>query len=168
MDASVVEHIFSWDIFRSTEVLFCFVSFRSEVNTFPLLEQSLKLGKIVSVPRVKLSTNDMDACIIRNLSSSLKPGYYDIMEPQKDCETVDYRSLDLIITPGLAFTLRGERLGYGGGFYDRFMERHAQATSCALTYYQFILEELPVKEHDLPVDYVITESGVKPSLRGKL
>ena len=110
----------------------------------------------------------MDACVIADLSSSLKPGYYGIMEPHKHCEVIDYRILDLIITPGLAFTLNGERLGYGGGFYDRFMELHGDAVSCALSYDQFIIEELPVKEHDLPVDYVITESGVNPALRGKL
>ena len=168
MDASITEHIISWDIYRSSKALFCFVSFRSEVNTFPLIDKSLKLGKIVSVPRVNLSTNEMDACVIDDLSSSLEPGYFGILEPQKVCEILDYRSLELIITPGLAFTLHGERLGYGGGFYDRFIERHGQAVSCALAYDRFILEELPVKEHDLPVDYVITESGVIPALRGKL
>jgi len=168
MDASIAEHIFSWDIYRSSKVLFCFVSFRSEVNSFSIIENSLKLGKTVAVPRVNLSTSEMDACVIEDLSSSLEPGYYGILEPLKNCDILDYHSLELVITPGLAFTLLGERIGYGGGFYDRFLERHGQAVSCALTYDRFILEELPVKEHDLAVDYVITESGVKPALQGKL
>jgi 5-formyltetrahydrofolate cyclo-ligase len=165
MDARITEHIFSWELFQSAKKVFCFVSFRSEVNTIPLIEQSLKLEKTVSVPKVNPCTQSMDACIIENVTSSLEPGYYGILEPIKGCKILDSRSLDLIIAPGLAFTRRGERLGYGGGFYDRFMGCNDRAVRCALSYDQFILDELPVKEHDEPVDYVITESGVKPVVR---
>jgi 5-formyltetrahydrofolate cyclo-ligase len=165
MDAAVAAHLFSWEIYRSSKVLFCFVSFRSEINTFPIIEQSFKLKKEVSVPKVNLSTGEMHAFLIEDLDFSLEPGYYGILEPVTACRELDYHRLELIITPGLAFTLQGERLGYGGGFYDRFMGRHSQTISCALTYNRLILSELPVKEHDLPVDYVITESGVKPALR---
>jgi 5-formyltetrahydrofolate cyclo-ligase len=165
MDAAVAAHLLSWEIYRSSKVLLCFVSFRSEIDTLPIIEQSFKLGKEVSVPKVNLSTGEMHAYIIEDLDSSLKPGYYGILEPVSGCRELDYLRLELIITPGLAFTLQGERLGYGGGFYDRFMGLHTQAISCALTYNRLILSELPIKEHDLPVDYVITESGVKPALR---
>ena len=165
MDAAVAAHLLSWEIYRSSKVFFCFVSFRSEINTLPIIEQSFKLGKEVSVPKVNLSTGEMHAYIIEDLDSSLEPGHYGILEPVAGCRELDYHRLELIITPGRAFTLRGERLGYGGGFYDRFMGRHTQAISCALTYNRLILGELPIKEHDLAVDYVITESGVKPALR---
>jgi 5-formyltetrahydrofolate cyclo-ligase len=165
MDAAVAAHLLSWEIYRSSKVLFCFVSFRSEINTFPIIEQSLKLGKEISVPKINLSTGEMHAYIIEDLNSSLEPGHYGILEPVTTCRELDYHRLELIITPGLAFTLHGERLGYGGGFYDRFMGCHKQAISCALTYNRLILSELPVKEHDLAVDYVITESGVKPALQ---
>ena len=168
LDASIAKHIFSWEIFQSSSVIFCFVSFRSEVNTYTIIEKSMQLGKTVATPRVNLSTNNMDACIINDVSASLEAGYYGIPEPLKSCKIVDYRSIDLIITPGLAFTVRGERLGYGGGFYDRFMEHHRHTTSSALTYDRFILEELPVKEHDLPVDYVITESGIKAAMQERI
>jgi len=168
LDASIAAYIFSWEIFQSSKVIFCFVSFRSEVNTYPIIKKSLQLGKIVATPRVNLSSNNMEACIINDVSTSLKAGYYGIPEPVKSCKIVDYRSIDLIITPGLAFTVRGERLGYGGGFYDRFMERNHHVTSSALAYDRFVLEELPVKEHDLPVDYVITESGIKATMRERI
>ena len=168
LDAAIASHLYSWDLFVSSRVLFCFVSFGSEIDTIALIERSFNLGKTVSIPRVNLEHNRMDACVIRDLKSSLQPGYYGILEPVVSCKRVDYTTVDLIITPGLAFTPRGERLGYGGGFYDRFLEHHAHATSCALSYDRFVLEELPVKDHDLPVDYVITESGVKSALQGKL
>jgi 5-formyltetrahydrofolate cyclo-ligase len=165
MDTLITEYVLSWDLFHSAETIFCFVSFRSEVNTLHLLERSLKLGKTVSVPRVNPHKNVMDACIIENVTSSLEPGYYGILEPVQGCDIITSKKLDMIIAPGLAFTLRGERLGYGGGFYDRFMGCNEGSIRCALSYDQFILTELPVKEHDIPVDYVITESGVKPAQR---
>ena len=168
MDASIAEHLFGWEIFQTSKIIFCFVSFRSEVNTYPIIEKSMQLGKTVATPRVNLSTKNMDACIIDDVFTSLEEGYYGIPEPVKSCKIVDYRSIELIITPGLAFTVRGERLGYGGGFYDRFMERHSHATSSALTYDRFILKELPVKDHDLPVDYVITESGIKAAMQERI
>jgi 5-formyltetrahydrofolate cyclo-ligase len=168
LDAAIASHLYSWEMFISSRVLFCFVSFKSEVDTFSLIETSLKLGKTVSVPRVNLNSNRMESCVINDLTSSLAPGYYGILEPVDSCVPVDYGAIDLIITPGLAFTPRGERLGYGGGFYDRFLENHVQASSCALTYDRFVLDELPVKDHDLPVDYVITESGVKSALQEML
>ena len=107
----------------------------------------------------------MRAFVIEDTRSSLEPGAYGILQPVEGCPELDYRNLELIIAPGLAFTRRGERLGYGGGFYDRFMERHRHATVCALTYNCLMLDELPVKDHDLPVDHVITETGVFSVLR---
>ena len=166
LDAVIAAHLISWEAYRSSKVLFCFVSFRSEIDTRPIIEKSIKLDKIVSVPKINLANGEMRAFIIDDFESCLEPGEYGILEPVSSCRELDYGRLDLIITPGLAFTSRGERLGYGGGFYDRFIERHSQATICALAYDRLILNEIPVKEHDVPVDYLITESGVKAVLRG--
>jgi 5-formyltetrahydrofolate cyclo-ligase len=166
LDAAIAAHLISWEAYRSSKALFCFVSFRSEINTRPILEKSIQLDKTVSVPKINLASGEMRAFIIDDFESCLEPGEYGILEPVSSCRELDYSHLDLIITPGLAFTSRGERLGYGGGFYDRFIERHFQATICALVYDRLVLNEIPVKEHDVPVDYLITESGVKAVLRG--
>jgi 5-formyltetrahydrofolate cyclo-ligase len=136
------------------------VSFRSEVNTYAILKKSIQFDKVVSAPRINLSSGEMRAYIIDAVDSCLAPGEYGIFEPVSSCKELSYSDLELIIAPGLCFTLRGDRLGYGGGFYDRFMQKHSHAVTCSLTYSRLILEYLPVKEHDLPVDYLITESGV--------
>jgi 5-formyltetrahydrofolate cyclo-ligase len=165
LDQAVKEHLLSWEQYRKATHIFCYVSFQSEINTFPIIEAALMQGKIVAVPRIDLNSGEMGAFVIRDTSASLETGAYDILEPVKSCEELDYRKLQLIIAPGLAFTRDGHRLGYGGGFYDRFMERqrgHSQRTVvCALTYNRLILDQLPVKDHDIAVDYVITESGVQ-------
>ena len=165
LDREILEHLQSWKTYRSSTHLFCYVSFRSEVDTIPIIETSLRMGKTVAVPRINMDTGEMKALVIENTGPSLEPGAYGILEPAEGCVELDYRKLDLIIAPGLAFTSRGERLGYGGGFYDRFMERHIHATACALSYDCLMLDQIPVKGHDIPVDYVITESGVHTSIR---
>ncbi len=102
----------------------------------------------------------MRAYIIDAVDSCLTPGEYGIYEPTSSCKELSYSDLELIIAPGLSFTFQGDRLGYGGGFYDRFMKKHNHAVTCALTYDRLIMDYLPVKDYDLPVDYLITESGV--------
>jgi 5-formyltetrahydrofolate cyclo-ligase len=166
LDEAIVENLFGWNIFKSAKHIFCYMSFRSEIDTLPVIHRSLMEKKVVSVPKIDLSTKQMRACIIEDTQKSLKPGSFGILEPIEGCSELSYENLQLIVAPGLAFTRRGERLGYGGGFYDRFIECHNHIPVCSLIYNRLILEELPVKDHDLPVDYLITESGVIYTRRG--
>lgn len=160
LDNMIAQNLYSWEVYQNVRYIFCYVSFRSEINTFPLLIHSLNHGKIVSVPRINIKTKIMRAYIINDISNHLKPGNYGILEPDPECVEADYSKIGLIITPGLAFTQRGDRLGYGGGYYDRFLHEHSKTPICAPTYSRLILDFLPVKENDVPVDYLITESGV--------
>jgi 5-formyltetrahydrofolate cyclo-ligase len=160
LDNMIAQNLYSWEVYQNVRYIFCYVSFRSEVNTFPLLIHSLNHGKIVSVPRINIKTKIMRAYIINDISNHLKPGNYGILEPDPECVEADYSKISLIITPGVAFTQRGDRLGYGGGYYDRFLHEHSITPICAPTYSRLILDFLPVKENDVPVDYLITESGV--------
>jgi 5-formyltetrahydrofolate cyclo-ligase len=168
LDKAIMKHLLSWEKYCSSTHLFCYVSFRSEVNTKPIIEASLEKGKTVAVPRIDMNSGEMRAYIIEDTGPSLEPGIYGILEPVGYCIELDYQHLELIIAPGLAFTPQGQRLGYGGGFYDRFMERHAHATLCALVYDRLILDQIPVKGHDIPVDYLVTESGVHSAKRENL
>ena len=110
----------------------------------------------------------MKAFVIDSFYKSLHNGEYDILEPVEECQEIDYNKLDLIIAPGLIFTENGERLGYGGGFYDRFLFNHPDVPVCALTYESLIANSLPVKENDIAVDYLITEVGIKITKKGNL
>jgi 5-formyltetrahydrofolate cyclo-ligase len=158
LDAAILKNLFTWDIYQKAQYIFCYVSFRSEINTIPIIERMLKNNKVVTVPRINLKTCTMRAFIITDFIKNLRPGEYGILEPLPSCQEADYSKIDLIISPGLAFTIKGERLGYGGGFYDRFLQKNTGVPNCALSYDRLVIGHLPVKNSDVPVDYLITES----------
>jgi len=165
LDGAIVDNLFGWDIYKKAAVLFCYVNFRSEVSTMGIIAHALRTKKTIAVPKINFEKREMKALVIHNTDACLEPGEYGIPEPLESCPELDYSTLDLVIAPGCAFTHRGERLGYGGGYYDRFLLKQRNLTSstvvCALTYDRLIMEKLPVKDNDIPVDYLITESGVK-------
>jgi 5-formyltetrahydrofolate cyclo-ligase len=163
MDKSVLGHLLGWNIYRDARGIFCFVSFRSEIETRGILLDALADGKTVAVPRVDVHAKEMKAYVIKDLERDLAPGFREILEPDISCEEARADAIELIIAPGIAFTPRGDRLGYGGGFYDRFIEMHYAIINCALTYDRLVVGALPVKEHDRVVDYLITETGVIPT-----
>ena len=163
LDRRIREHLFAWSAFHTAQCVFCYASFRSEVDTFPILDRVLAAGKRLLVPRVDPAARTMHAVVIES-TGELKPGYYGIPEPEQRREASTYPAggIDLVIAPGCAFTRKGDRLGYGGGYYDRFLEgvRDTGCVTCSLTYDRLVLPSLPVKNIDIPVDYLITESGV--------
>ncbi len=162
MDKAIQNHLFNWELYKKSKHIFCFISFRSEIDTIPIIKRVLEDNKIISVPKIDRKKREMKAYYINDISNkTLKPGEYGILEPTENCEEADYKTIDLIIAPGLAFTLKGERLGYGGGYYDRFLSKHPGIPVCALTYDCLLLDFLPVKKNDINVDYLITESGIK-------
>ena len=167
LDSRIVQHILTWDLYMHAHCIFCYVSFRSEVDTFPILSHALKVGKKVAIPKVDRETRMMRAYLLKDIEKELSPGSYGVLEPIPFCPEADYSKIGLIIAPGLAFTRRGDRLGYGGGFYDRFLKNNNGIPICALTYDRMIYNYLPIKENDVLVDYLITESGLICSQRNQ-
>lgn len=172
LDRRILQHLFAWNAFRDADSVFCYVSFRSEVDTFPVLQRVLSSGKRLLVPRVDPASRSMEAVVIES-TGDLKPGCYGILEPdlegEREASGGNGEVIDLVIAPGCAFTRRGDRLGYGGGYYDRFLGRlrDTGCVTCALTYDRLILPSLPVKDIDIPVDYLIIESGVLRAERNR-
>ena len=132
--------------------IYCYISFRSEVDTMPLLHSLWKSGKRVAVPRV--DCKEMQFYEIFSMND-LEIGYYGIQEPKKDCNLA--HKADLIVLPGLAFDKKGHRLGYGGGFYDRYLEEAKDEKKIALAFSEQLVEEVPIEERDVIVDKIITE-----------
>jgi 5-formyltetrahydrofolate cyclo-ligase len=171
LDAAIIANFLRWDVYKRARTIFCYVSFRSEVDTSPILRHALAHGKTITVPKVDPATKSMRAYSICNPEKELGPGCYGILEPLAGCAEVDGTGLDIVIAPGLAFTRRGDRLGYGGGYYDRFLRlinsKNKKVTVCSLVYERLVYNFLPVKENDVPVDYLITETGVFHTLRNQ-
>lgn len=145
--------------------IFLYVSFKSEVDTHKLIRTLLDLGKIVAVPVVSVRDRKMTAVRLADLKTDLVSGYCGILEPRLEIikeRCIDHRSIDIVVLPGSVFDENGGRLGYGGGYYDRFLanEVSSSAGRIALSFEFQVRKKIPQESHDEPVDYVITEKRV--------
>lgn len=137
--------------------IFIYVHFRSEVETMPLLEQFLAAGKTVSVPLTLRKEGRLLAVRITDPVGQLTPSCFGILEPGKE-QAVNPAEIDLALIPGSVFDRLGGRLGYGGGFYDRFLCQDApQALRVALAYAMQLAEHVPLEAHDQLMDMIVTE-----------
>ena len=126
-----------------------------ELDVWPLVAEALSAGKTVGLPRFAPETNSYGACRILNPTQDLKSGRFGIREPADHCAKVSLKRLDLILVPGVAFDLRGRRLGRGKGFYDRLLAA-LSGTTCGVAFDQQIVRELPVVPHDAHVNCILT------------
>lgn len=145
--------------FTSAESVLFYAAFRSEVPTEGLARTSLDMGKKVLMPKVNPQTNSLSKHVIECLSE-LEPGYWGIPEPRTDvCWRVE--EIAFIVVPGVAFDGKGNRIGYGGGYYDRLLPRvKGLRPIVALAFQEQIFERIPASEHDVAMDMVITDQGI--------
>lgn len=161
------EHIRNWDAYKEAELLLFYVSYRSEADTLQLLKEALAEGRNVAVPKVV--GTDMVFYRITEVTQ-LVEGYKGILEPDTEKaelligvtgEQITKNVLPKrtrLIVPGCAFDEKGGRMGYGGGFYDRFMERYPDVLRVAFAYEEQLVEEVPREAHDKPVNVIVTEN----------
>lgn len=148
----IAESVLGLEEVREARSVFCYVSFRSEVDTVPLLSALWRAGKITAVPKV--DGRQMAFYEIHSMDD-LVCGYCGIPEPKPGCALM--RQADIIVMPGLAFDTEGHRLGYGGGFYDRFLEENPNAWKLALAFEEQIQSEIPSEKQDIRVDGIVTD-----------
>lgn len=137
--------------YRNAKTVYGYLPYNQEVRTVPLLQQALCDGKRVAAP--KCYGEEMRFIYLTDLSQ-VAPGYAGIPEPILD-EPVAAEEDALVLMPGVAFTAAGERIGYGGGFYDRFLSQEPNHPTVALCYEFQMVESLPTEEFDIPVDLVL-------------
>lgn len=146
-------------LFNSAEIIFIFVSFGDEVDTHKIINYGLSLGKTICVPKVISKEKGMKALKIHNLEH-MERSRYGILEPFDDAEEISAEAVDLFLVPGLAFDTKGGRVGYGGGFYDKFLiKARENADKIALGYDFQIIEKVPLETTDILIDGIITERG---------
>lgn len=134
------------------DTVYCYASFGGEVDTFRLMEELLKKGYHLALPRV--TGERMDFYLVPELTD-LTRGFRGILEPAGYCKRADSKKA-AVITPGTAFTKRGDRMGYGGGFYDRFFSEEPEHKKIAICYPFQIFSELPTEKHDKRMDLILT------------
>jgi len=139
------------EAYKNAATIYGYLPYNQEVRTVPMLEQALKDGKQVAVPKV--CGDDMKFIYLTDLSQ-VEKGYAGIPEPIADGPVADDPSA-LVLMPGLAFDPQGHRIGYGGGFYDRFLAAEPDHPTLALCYDFQVFPHLDTEEFDIPVDAVL-------------
>ena len=139
------------ELYKNAKSIYGYLPYNQEVRTVAMLEQALKDGKRVAVP--KCYGDEMRFIWMDDLSK-VEKGYANIPEPIAD-EPVADDPTALVLMPGLAFDPNGNRMGYGGGFYDKFLAAETGHPTLALCYDFQMMEHLETEAHDLPVDVVL-------------
>jgi len=142
------------NVFRDAQKIGMYYPIGSEVLTQDIIQELLSNGKDVFLPKVM--GKKMEFRKISNFSS-LEKGSFDIMEPKDDCQTDN--SLDVVLVPTVGISPVGVRLGYGHGFYDKFLAEHKTAT-ISLTLEKQIVKNIPKSEHDIIINWIITEDRI--------
>ena len=139
------------ELYQNAKSIYGYLPYNQEVRTVAMLEQAIRDGKRVAVP--KCYGDEMRFIWMEDLSK-VEKGYAGIPEPVEDGPVADDHTA-LVLMPGLAFDPQGHRIGYGGGFYDRFLAEETEHPTLALCYDFQMLEHLETEEFDIPVDAVL-------------
>ena len=146
-------------VFRSAQKFGMYYPIGSEVFTQDIIQELLSVGKEVFLPKV--IGDKMEFRKITDFSS-LEKDSFDIMEPKDSCQTDN--NLDVILVPTVGISPVGVRLGYGRGYYDKFLEKHKTAT-ISLTLEKQIVKNIPKSEHDIIIDWIVTEDRILDTQR---
>ncbi len=157
-DAIIFQKVIELKEYKRANTIFVYVSFGSEVETKRIIERIISDGKYAVIPKCDTKSHTMHTFKIDSLSQ-LKKGAYGIEEPCEDCVEVLKEHIDLVVVPGLCFDLKGNRLGYGGGYYDRFLADFKGFT-VGLSYNECIADIVPADEYDCRLDLIISADGV--------
>ncbi len=150
---------------KNANRIMCFVSFGSEVHTHGLIKNWILEEKSVSVPCLENLPNGiktMHAVRINDFSELKARGSYGILEPELEYSAIiPPEELELVIVPGTAFDLKRNRIGYGGGYYDKFMAQTSQNCRKIAICYDFqIFQSIPYEDYDIPVDLIVSEERI--------
>ena len=152
MDEALTEWLLQHPFYQEANTIATYLSFPHEFQTQELIEQALKDGKKVLIPKT-YSKGRMDFVVYH--PQQLAKTSFGLLEPQGDLEVVDASQIDLIHVPGLAFTTEGYRIGYGGGYYDRYLKHFPGHTLS--TVYPCQIRDFSPENHDIPVQEVLID-----------
>lgn len=157
--ARIAATLWQLPVFLEARILCIYVNFRSEVETVPLIRQCLARGRTVSAPLTLFREVRLIPYAFVDPDVELRPGYCGIPEPVAGrLSAVDPATIDVVIVPGSVFDAHGGRLGYGGGYYDRFLQNDARrAWRIGLAFEAQMVDRVPTLSHDQPMHYLITE-----------
>jgi len=152
----ILRRIYREPAYQSAETVMAYVPMEDEIRLYPLLEDCLRKGKKLAIPLIT-GKGRMEAVCVPSMESLVKGAFGILTVREEDRRLLPAEEIDCVIVPGAGFTRKGERLGLGGGYYDRFLGRCPKAVRIAPAFSFQVEEKLPVEPHDAKVDIIVTE-----------
>lgn len=157
-DEAICRCVLHSELYQKARTVLCYVGRPEEIDTMPLLHAALRDGKILALPLCTQEKGVMEARQIMGLGD-LVSGQFRILAPKLQCPLVAPEDVDLVIVPCASGSAKGSRLGYGGGYYDRYLPR-TQCPRVLLCRAKLLRDDIPMDEHDVVMDYLVTEEGI--------
>lgn len=158
----IKDKLLKMNCIKNASTIMLYLDFNNEVITDNLIKELISLDKIVASPITIIKEKKLIPCQIKDFENGIQYGAYNIREPKPNCSTeINIKDIDVVIVPAVAYDINGFRLGYGGGFYDRFLENiREDAVTIGIAFDLQIFNEVPKEPHDAQLDYIITESRI--------
>lgn len=162
----ITDTLLSMACIREATNIMLYLDFNNEVQTSSLIKKLLSLNKIVSSPITLVDSKQLIPHQILDLDTNINIGAYGIREPNKNvCPLVNVSDIDIVIVPAVAYDINRYRLGYGGGFYDRFLNTlKSDALTIGIAFDFQVFSDIPKESHDAQLDYLVTETQLLSSL----
>ena len=154
---SIAHRLLAMPEYQEAQTVFCFVGTDREIDTRPILEDALAAGKTLCVP-LCTEPGHMESRQITDLNQ-LVPGRYGLLEPTADTPVIPVDAIDFAVLPCVTCNYLGQRLGHGGGYYDRYLQQ-ITGTQAVLCRTALMCDEIPIEDHDKNMDFVICEEGI--------
>lgn len=156
----IINQIFDSPHYKNAKTIMTFISFSDEVDTHDFIKKSISDGKMIVVPITFPKTKELKPSHVKDFNE-LEEGYYNILTPKKEfVRFIDPQEIDLVIVPGVGFDKSGYRVGYGGGYYDRFLSKLPTVVTIAIAFDLQVIDKVPKEDFDIPVDYIFTEKEI--------
>ena len=152
--SKIYQNLKQVDSYINSHNIACYFSIGSEIDTYDIMLGILEQGKNMLLP--KIVDNNLEFYVVPNLEK-LEKGAFDIMEPKDSCKKAE--KIDCVLVPTIGISKLGDRLGYGRGYYDKFLSSTG-ALKISLTYSKQIIKSIPSESHDIKIDLIITEDEI--------
>jgi len=158
----ILDKIMELPVFINCKNIMLYISFNKEVDTYPIANWCLGNGKTLVAPYCIPSEKKIIPFKINNLTNDLTKSTFGIMEPKHDLlKLFNIKDIELIIVPGVVFDTHCNRIGFGVGYYDRFLpEKSKNTLTIGIAYDYQIVDKIPTSEYDVPMDFIITEKRI--------
>jgi len=158
----IERNLFLFPLFNKAKVVLFYLALKDEVQTREMIKKSLREEKTVLIPFANFKEREILPSELKDYDKELIRGKWNILKPAKDFyRPFSLNLINLIIVPGIAFDRKGNRIGFGKGFYDRFLRKISpEVNLISLAFELQLVEDIPAQSYDIPMDYIITEKGI--------